>query len=81
MSSYEEDAVDYNEDDGTGELYDEGVTGDSNEGAGHEDEVEPEKFKMRVLEMEEELEKLTKMQAQVEKQISSTSDKMDESSM
>lgn len=77
MSANEEEAVDYNEDVGEGELYDEGVTG----GDGTEEEVEPEKFKMRVLEMEEELDKLSRMQAQVEKQISSTSDKMDESSM
>ena len=81
MSTYEEEAVDYNEDDGGGELYDEGVTSGNDGIAANEDEVEPEKFKLRVLEMEEELDKLTKMQAQVEKQISSTSDKIDESSM
>lgn len=45
------------------------------------DAVEPEQFKQRVLEMEEELEKLTKMEQQVEKQITSATDKIDESSM
>ena len=48
---------------------------------GEPDVVEPEKFKQRVLEMEEELEKLTRMEQQVEKQITSASDKLDESSM
>ena len=43
--------------------------------------AEPDKFKQRVLEMEEELEKLTQMEQQVEKQITSASDKLDECSM
>jgi hypothetical protein len=45
------------------------------------DGAEIEEMKKRVQEMEEEHEKLTKMQHQVEKQINATSDGIDENSM
>jgi hypothetical protein len=45
------------------------------------DENEPEEMQKRVLEMEEELEQLSKLQQQVEIQISSAADKIDENSM
>jgi hypothetical protein len=45
------------------------------------DENDPEEMKQKVLEMEDELDKLTKMQQQVERQISSASDALDENSM
>lgn len=48
----------------------------------HEDQAEePEDMRKKVLEMESELDKLTKMQMQVEKQITSASDSIDENSM
>jgi hypothetical protein len=79
---YDETAIaDYQEDEGADELYgDEGITGGDGTDA-KEDGDEPEKMKARVLEMEEELNKLTEMQQQVEKQITSASDRIDENSM
>ena len=44
-------------------------------------DLEPEEMQKRVLEMEEELEQLTKLQKQVDSQISTASDKIDENSM
>jgi len=76
-ANQDEDVADYQEDENE---YIEG--GDDNYEAktGVED-LEPEEMKKRVLEMEEELEKLTQMQQQVEKQITTASDKLDESSI
>lgn len=71
----EDDIADYQEDD---QFYDNTTGQEHNE---EEDYVDPEEMKQRVLEMEQELENLTNMQQQVEKQINSTSDKMDENSM
>ncbi len=65
--------VDYQEED---ELY-----GEVNGLAENEEEIEPEDMQKRVLEMEEELEQLTKLQQQVENQISTASDNFDEHSM
>ncbi len=45
------------------------------------EEIEPEEMQKRVLEMEDELEQLSKLQQQVENQISSAADKIDENSM
>lgn len=53
------------------------VTNNDEEGDG----AEIEEMKKRVQEMEEEHDKLTKMQHQVEKQINATSDGIDENSM
>lgn len=68
----EEDVADYQEDDGFYQY---------TEGDQEENEIDPEEMKKRVLEMEQELENLTSMQQQVEKQITSASDRMDENSM
>lgn len=68
----EEEVADYQEDD---EFY------QYTEGDQEENEIDPEEMKKRVLEMEQELENLTSMQQQVEKQITSASDRMDENSM
>lgn len=76
MADFEGEVVDYQEEE-SHETYE--LTGEVQRN--ESDAVEPEKFKQRVLEMEEELEKLTKMEQQVEKQITSASDKLDESSM
>ena len=65
--------IDYEEDDG---VYEEGGDGEE----AQKDE-EPEAMKRRVEEMENELEKLTKMQQQVERQINSAADKIDENSI
>ena len=80
MADFAEEETDYQEGDTGEELYGEesGINDNAHTGS---DEAEPEQFKMRVLEMEEELEKLTKMQQQVENQITSASDKIDENSM
>ena len=77
MADFEGDEiVDYRDDEGNEDLQpSESYSGSS------ADVVEPEQFKQRVLEMEEELEKLTKMEQQVEKQITSATDKIDETSM
>lgn len=69
----EEEVADYQDD---GDNYDDG---DFTERGG--EGVQAEDFNQSVAEMDEELEKLAKMQQQVEKQINSTSDKMDETSM
>lgn len=45
------------------------------------EELAPEEMQKRVLEMEEELQQLSKLQEQVESQISTASDKIDENSM
>lgn len=76
MADFEGEVVDY-QDEESSEAY--AFTEELQKG--EPDVVEPEKFKQRVLEMEEELEKLTRMEQQVEKQITSASDKLDESSM
>lgn len=68
----EEEVADYQEDDGFYQY---------TEGEQEENEIDPEEMKKRVLEMEQELENLTSMQQQVEKQITSASDRMDENSM
>ena len=68
----EEEVADYQEDDGFYQY---------TEGDQEENEIDPEEMKKRVLEMEQELENLTSMQQQVEKQITSASDRMDENSM
>ena len=70
----EEEVADYQDDDN---YYREAVEGQENAG----DSFEADGFNTSVAEMEEELENLTKMQQQVEKQITSASDKLDESSM
>lgn len=78
MTDYnEEEIADYQEDD----LYGGENTINGGEIAESHDEVEPEEMKKRVQEMEEELDKLTKMQQQVEQQITSASDRIDENSM
>ena len=59
------------------EEIDESATKDDEEGDG----AEIEEMKKRVQEMEEEHDKLTKMQHQVEKQINATSDGIDENAM
>mmetsp|Transcript_19805 Transcript_19805/g.44131 ORF Transcript_19805/g.44131 Transcript_19805/m.44131 type:complete len:121 (-) Transcript_19805:297-659(-) len=75
---YDENAIADYQEDGADELYgDDGIGGSD----AKEDGDEPEKMKARVLEMEEELNKLTEMQQQVEKQITSASDKIDENSI
>lgn len=77
MADFEGDEiVDYRDDEGNEDLQPSESFSGSNA-----DAVEPEQFKQRVLEMEEELEKLTKMEQQVEKQITSATDKIDETSM
>ena len=87
MSDYQdydetEDVADYGEDD---ELYPAEIAqrrsdiGNEN-GAENEDE-NPEDMEKRVLAMEEELDKLTKQQDQVEKELSTTTDSIDEKSM
>jgi hypothetical protein len=70
-----EEVADY-QDDG---LYDETET--YNHEGGEGDGVEPEDFNARVQEMEDELEQVTKLQQQVEKELTSASDKIDENSM
>ena len=71
----EEENLDYEEDDG---QYEEG----GGEGGETKDESQdPEAMKRRVEEMENELEKLTKMQQQVERQINTAADKIDENSI
>ena len=67
----EEENLDYEEDDG------------HCEGGGEtkEESQDPEAMKRRVEEMENELEKLTKMQQQVERQINTAADKIDENSI
>lgn len=69
----EEENLDYEEDDG---QYEEG----GGEGETKESQ-DPEAMKRRVEEMENELEKLTKMQQQVERQINTAADKIDENSI
>lgn len=75
-----EEVADYQD-----EEYDEG---EYDEGEYDEDQVgdmtnttEPEQIRKRVKEMEEELDNLTKTQAEVEKQINSASDGIDENSV
>ena len=73
-----EEAIDYQEEEYyEGEEYLEGEEGQQAQG----EAVDPELMKKRVAEMEEELDQLTKVQLQVEKQISSASDSLDENSM
>eukprot|EP00600_Ochromonadales_sp_CCMP1393_P010313 CAMPEP_0174975868 /NCGR_PEP_ID=MMETSP0004_2-20121128/12688_1 /TAXON_ID=420556 /ORGANISM="Ochromonas sp., Strain CCMP1393" /LENGTH=176 /DNA_ID=CAMNT_0016226779 /DNA_START=42 /DNA_END=568 /DNA_ORIENTATION=- len=82
MADHDEaEPVDHQED--NDELYGEvsGIEKPADDGNEGEDDAEPEKMKKRVLEMEEELDQLTKMQQQVENQISTASDKMDENSI
>jgi archaellum component FlaC len=70
----ETDEVDYYEEGQGDEDYEEGE-------GGEEGEDEPEDMNKRVLEMEDELNKLTEMQQQVERQIHSASDSLDENSV
>ena len=73
-----EEVIDYQEEEYyEGEEYLEGEEGQQAQG----EAVDPELMKKRVAEMEEELDQLTKVQLQVEKQISSASDSLDENSM
>jgi predicted transcriptional regulator len=68
MADHNEE-VDYNEEEYEGEG-----------GEEHKDE-EPEEMMRRVEEMEDELEKINKMQQQLDRQINTASDKIDENSM
>lgn len=72
MSDHQEEVADYHDDEDCG---------NNAEQAGVTEDMEPEQFDQTVLEMDEELEKLSKMQQQVEQQITSASNKMDENSM
>lgn len=80
MTDTNEDVTDYQEDElyGDEEFNQEEYQGEDGEGI---EEIQSEEMKKRVLEMEEELDKLTKMQQQVEKQITSASDRLDENSI
>lgn len=74
---HNEEVADYQDDEG---YYDE----EGNTAPGETDgqqEVGADELNDSVAEMDEELERLTKMQQQVENQISSASDKVDEMSM
>ena len=85
--AHEEEVADYQEDEND-QYLDEGFE-DGNEEyenaegikTANEDEVGPEEMKQRVQEMEQELEMLTKMQQQVDSQITSASDRLDDNSM
>lgn len=80
MSAYqEEDMADYQEMD-ENEQYD-GDDQGPYESKQTEHDLEPDEMKKRVQEMEEELEKLTTIQQQVDKQITNASDRLDENSM
>ena len=80
MAEYnDEEVVDY-QDDGN-ELYGDDATGGDEQHDEAGDGAEPEEFNARVQEMEEELANLTKMQQQVESEITSASDRIDENSM
>ncbi|RYH29777.1 hypothetical protein EON65_07320 [archaeon] len=71
VADYEEQADgDYNEEDYAEQTGQEG-----------EEELDPDAIQKRVQEMENELHKLTSMQEQVSGQLSSTADKVDETSM
>lgn len=70
----EEEVADYQDDDN---YYREGPEGQESSA----ESFEADGFNNSVAEMEEELENLTKMQQQVEKQITSASDKLDETSV
>jgi hypothetical protein len=77
----EDEIVDYQEDEPGNDLYG-GQNGlEVNNVEGGEEEVESDEMKKKVLEMEQELDQLTKMQQQVERQINTTSDRLDENSM
>ena len=76
MSS--EEVADY-QDEEYEEEYDEGEYDEDQ--AGDTTATEPEEIRKRVKEMEDELENLTKTQAEVEKQINSASDGIDENSV
>jgi predicted transcriptional regulator len=69
---------DYHEDVDNDEYY-----GDEDyvEGGANNDDPELEEMKKRVQEMEDEQEKLTKLQQQVEKQIHTAADSIDENSV
>lgn len=70
-----------NNEDITDYVEDEDYNDSSKAEVAEENELEPEEMQRKVLEMEAELAQVTEMQQQVEKQISSTSDSVDESSM
>lgn len=70
----QEEVADYQEDQ---DDYDEEYV----ENGDADNDAEPEEMKRRVMEMEDELEKLTKMQEQTEKQLNSALDNLDENSM
>eukprot|EP01038_Epipyxis_sp_PR26KG_P009403 gene9403-12664_t len=80
MSAYqEEELADFQEDD---DMYGDGVNNnDSFYGNDGDADAEPEEINKRVQEMEQELDKLTKMQQQVDRQITSASDRIDENSI
>ncbi len=90
MSNFaqEEEVADYQEDENDQYLGDEGAEEGNDEyenGDGlqniNDEEIGPEEMKQRVQEMEQELEMLTKMQQQVDNQITSASDRLDDNSM
>jgi hypothetical protein len=82
MAEYTEEA-DYTEEDYQGEggedYGEEGNFAEGDEGGG--EDLDPNDMKKKVEEMEEELEKLTKMQQQVTDQLVTAADKVDENSM
>jgi hypothetical protein len=73
-----EEVADY-QDEEYEEEYDEGEYDEDQ--AGDVAATEPEEIRKRVKEMEDELDNLTKTQAEVEKQINSASDGIDENSV
>lgn len=83
MAEHTAEEVDYQEEEGGGgedeELYGDAVNGNNQDG--DEEEEGPEDIERRVKEMEAELEQLSKEQQQVDTQILSASDKVDENSM
>ena len=83
MSKTDEEPIpgteEYKGDLDTDDLYAGGGEGDA--GGDGEEDPELEDMKRRVQEMEDEQDKLTKLQQQVEKQINSAADSIDENSV
>lgn len=79
MADINEEVADYQEEEDQGEYAEEDYQEQPPEGG--VEELGPEEMQKRVLEMEEELNKLTSMQEQVSGQLSSAADKLDECSM
>lgn len=78
MADETEDIVDYQEED----MYtDNAEGGEAAAAAAAEGEEEPEEMQKRVQEMEEELDHLTKLQQNVDSQILTAADKIDENSV